>query len=167
MAPATSRQGNFLHNPSSNRRWSACAAAQRKNPFLRPRLFPHPAIFLWPLRKARRKYSSSCPFKEMGQFFRRKADDNRPAMRADVRFFRVEQIIQELLHLANIKLVTGLYGAVAREICQGAMAGPWPYRALSGRCRSWQISFNRSAMSLLCRSQGTSSIRRVDGPASE
>ena len=43
-------------------------------------------------------------------------------MRADVRFFRVEQIIQELLHLANIKLVTGLYGAVAREICQGAMA---------------------------------------------
>ena len=58
----------------------------------------------------------------MGQFFRRKADDDRPAMRADVRLFRVEEIIQELLHLADIKLVAGLYSTVAREIRQGAVA---------------------------------------------
>ena len=58
----------------------------------------------------------------MGQFFRRKADDNRSAVRADVRFFRVEEIVQELLHLADIKLVAGLYSTVTREIRQGAMA---------------------------------------------
>ena len=43
-------------------------------------------------------------------------------MRADVGFFRMEQIIQELLHLADIEAVPGLDGTVAGQIGQRTMA---------------------------------------------
>ena len=43
-------------------------------------------------------------------------------MGADVWLFCMEEIVQKLLHLPNIEAVSGLYGTVAREIGQGAVA---------------------------------------------
>ena len=42
-------------------------------------------------------------------------------MRADIGFFRMEQIIQKLFHLADIEAVAGFDSTVAGQIGQGAM----------------------------------------------